>query len=266
MPDTNTIRSGGMPELGEEALDRREHRVVAAARAPARLLVGLEVGLGQLRSLPYLAAPSPTAAAAGPAPSRTTRRRPGSARAARARAGRCSSPARARARTTRSTSPRFAGSGLQVAQVRRGDPPAALAHAPRAGADRAVARAPAEHQQVRVRVAVRPRRSGTSMPVHLGRAQLGHPLVVGAVVGDVAGAVGLLQAADAVREAGRARDRPRARQIVVARVRAGTACRSAASCGSAGRSPAGRPPTGSATARSSWRGTGRSAGSPACGR
>src|SRR4051812_43495242 len=34
-------------ELGHEALDGSEHRVVAAARAPARLLVGLEVGLGQ---------------------------------------------------------------------------------------------------------------------------------------------------------------------------------------------------------------------------
>ena len=42
--------------------------------------------------------------------------------------------------------------------------------------------------------------------------------VVGAVVGDRARAVLLLQAADAVREAGRAGDRPRAREVVVARV------------------------------------------------
>src|SRR5437588_3028913 len=35
------------PELGHELLDSREDRVVAAAWAPARLLVGLEVGLGQ---------------------------------------------------------------------------------------------------------------------------------------------------------------------------------------------------------------------------
>jgi hypothetical protein len=34
-------------ELGHEALDGGEHRVVAAAGAPARLLVGLEVRLGQ---------------------------------------------------------------------------------------------------------------------------------------------------------------------------------------------------------------------------
>jgi hypothetical protein len=38
---------GRDPQLGHEALDGGEHRVVAAARAPARLLVGLEVGLSE---------------------------------------------------------------------------------------------------------------------------------------------------------------------------------------------------------------------------
>ena len=40
---------GRDPELREEGLHGREHRVVAAARAPARLLVGLEVRLRQPR-------------------------------------------------------------------------------------------------------------------------------------------------------------------------------------------------------------------------
>ena len=48
IPEMNTVRSGGMPELGQEALHRGEDRVVAAARAPARLDRRLEVGLGQL--------------------------------------------------------------------------------------------------------------------------------------------------------------------------------------------------------------------------
>src|SRR3712207_7441649 len=43
-PYTTLFRSD--PQLREEALDGGEDRVVAAARAPARLLVGLEVRLG----------------------------------------------------------------------------------------------------------------------------------------------------------------------------------------------------------------------------
>ena len=48
MPETKTMFSRRMPELGQEALDRREHGVVAAAGAPAHLLVGGEL-LGGLR-------------------------------------------------------------------------------------------------------------------------------------------------------------------------------------------------------------------------
>src|SRR5581483_10961998 len=42
-------------QFGHELLDGREHRVVAAARAPAGLLVGLEVRLGQLVRCPAVA-------------------------------------------------------------------------------------------------------------------------------------------------------------------------------------------------------------------
>src|SRR5205807_1726915 len=116
---------GRDPELGHELLDRREHGVVAAARAPAGLLVGLEVRLGQLgrRTVPvavdldrghrpsslsiaacasfgFIAAPRSAArsqrrTAAGPEPCRTTRRRPGTWPAAPAPADRCSSRVRA---------------------------------------------------------------------------------------------------------------------------------------------------------------------------
>ena len=53
-------------------------------------------------------------------------------------------------------------------------------------------------------------RSGTSIAGDLGRAQLGHARVVGAVVGDVAGAVLLLEPADPVREARACRGSPTA--------------------------------------------------------
>ena len=43
MPETKTMFSRAMPELGHEALDRGQDRVVTAAGAPAHLLVGLEV-------------------------------------------------------------------------------------------------------------------------------------------------------------------------------------------------------------------------------
>ena len=48
MPETNTMFSRLQAELGQEALHRGQDRVVAAARAPADLLVGLEVLQGLL--------------------------------------------------------------------------------------------------------------------------------------------------------------------------------------------------------------------------
>ena len=43
MPETNTVFSRLTPSVRERALHRREDRVVTAARAPAHVLVGLEV-------------------------------------------------------------------------------------------------------------------------------------------------------------------------------------------------------------------------------
>ena len=75
--------------------------------------------------------------------------------------------------------------------------------------DRAVGRAPAEDQQV---AAVGPedleRRDVVGDPGDLRLAQELHPVVVVRVVADVAGDVGLLEAADPVLEAGRAGDGP----------------------------------------------------------
>ena len=74
--------------------------------------------------------------------------------------------------------------------------------------------------RVAVRVLDLGRRQGGGDPVDLGLARAGHEVVVGRVVGDVAGPVGLLQAADAVLHAGRAGDRPRPGQrLRVAQVR-----------------------------------------------
>ena len=51
-PETKTIRSRGMPSSGMKLCTRREDRVVAAARAPAHLLVGLEVLRRELSARP----------------------------------------------------------------------------------------------------------------------------------------------------------------------------------------------------------------------
>ena len=48
MPETKTMFSLASAELGHEALDGGEDRVVTAAGAPAHLLVGLEVLHGLL--------------------------------------------------------------------------------------------------------------------------------------------------------------------------------------------------------------------------
>ena len=47
MPDTKTVFSSDDAELGEEELHGGQHRVVAAAGAPADLLVRLEVLPGE---------------------------------------------------------------------------------------------------------------------------------------------------------------------------------------------------------------------------
>ena len=86
----------------------------------------------------------------------------------------------------------------------RADPPAG-------GADRAVGRAPADDgdPRVAVRVVDLGGRQARGDPVDLRLAGAGHEVVVGRVVGDVAGPVGLLQPADAVLQARGARHGPR---------------------------------------------------------
>ena len=114
------------------------------------------------------------------------------------------------------------GERVEVAQVHLRHVVAGLADAADAGADRAVRRAPADHQHL----APRPDGSSTSSggsdvgdPVDLGLAGPDHQVVVGRVVGDVAVALALLEAADAVLEAGGAGDRPGPRQgLLVAQV------------------------------------------------
>ena len=48
MPEMNTMFSRGMPRSGIDLLHGAQDRVVAAAGAPAHVLVGLEVLLGEL--------------------------------------------------------------------------------------------------------------------------------------------------------------------------------------------------------------------------
>ena len=106
-------------------------------------------------------------------------------------------------------------------EVRLRDLVAVAAHALDRRADRAVGRAPAEHERVGA-VGVVDRELGDVVrdPGHLRRAQARHQVVVLGVVGDRAGHVGLLEPADPVLEPGRAGNRPRPRErLGVARVR-----------------------------------------------
>ena len=103
----------------------------------------------------------------------------------------------------------FAGNGFRWRRWAWATLPALAVEALDRAPDRAVRGAPAEDQQV---AAVRPedleRRDVVGDPGDLRLAQQLHPVVVVRVVADVAGDVGLLEAADAVLQAGRARDGP----------------------------------------------------------
>ena len=136
----------------------------------------------------------------------------------------------------------------------------------RGGRDRSVGRAPPEHQHLGVAVGVvdLERVDGGRDPVDLRRAQPGHQVVVVGVVGDVAGDVGLLDAADAVLEPRGAGDRPRAGQRLgvaqvgvedVVAVGVDRRCARSRARTSKLRQVLDRP--GSATARSRWRGSRR---------
>ena len=199
------------------------------------------------------------------------------ARAAAARAGRGSSRGRAPCRSGARTSPRFGGNGLRWRRCAWATGvPGACGPARHAGADRAVGRAPAEHQHARRRRSGRrPRAAGSSsaMPSTLAWRGADHEVVVGRVVGDVAGAVGLLDAADAVLEARACRGSPTAGPASPGR--AGRARRPGCRprrCGWARWRSSTRQVgqvgdvRDAATARSRWRGSRRRAGTPACGR
>ena len=159
-----------------------------------------------------------------------------------------------------------------------GDVESGLADPADAGADRAVRRAPAEHQHLGLAWGSSTSSGGQrgGDPSTLACADADHQVVVGRVVGDVAVAVGLLEAADAVLEAGCAGDRPRTGQrLLVAQVGqelldglAGRPCRDRVGAGGEGGVDrrAGRRRRGPSTARSRWPGSRRKAGSPGCGR
>ena len=158
------------PELGQELLDRGEDRVVAAAGAPARLLVGGEVLLGQRRrrrrcrwlrsaasltAAPAIASSSSSAKNGSPstlvsfASTRNSARMiftswPGVHLRDQHLAVRAHDLAGVR------------GQRVEVVQVRDGDLLAAGPHAPHRALDRAVGRAPAEHQQLGAVVVRRP--------------------------------------------------------------------------------------------------------------
>ena len=105
--------------------------------------------------------------------------------------------------------------------MRVGDPWPLLAGAANAGRDRPVRAAPAEDEQVRALLVVDLELGDVGGdPGDLARADPHHQVVVVGVVGDVARALLLLQPADPVLEAGRAGERPLARErAVVAHVR-----------------------------------------------
>ena len=172
------------------------------------------------------------------------------------------------------------GERVEVTQVDLRDVVPGLADAAAGRADRAVRRAPAEHEDLGLRrdgVVDLHRRQRVGDPVDLGLADADHVVVVARVVGDVAVAVALLEATDAVLETGGAGDRPRTREgLLVAQVGPEVGLGVARSLSTAlvvgaGREGrvdrrAARRARGSATARTRWRGSRRRAASPACGR
>src|SRR5581483_1125203 len=101
--------------------------------------------------------------------------------------------------------------------VRTGHVDALLPRAAHPGADRTLARTPAEHQQLRLRTTVDGERGHLSRdPRYLGGPQLGHASVVGGVVGDVARVGFLLESADPMLETGRSWYGPGTREALVA--------------------------------------------------
>ena len=168
----------------------------------------------------------------------------------------------------RSTSPVFAGSGLRWCRCARRDLVAGRARALRTPARIApsLEPQPSTSSQAPGSESTVERRQLIGDARDLGRTQLGHPRVVGAVVGDVAASVGLLQTADPVLEAGRPGDRPRPREPLVAAVRQERRAPILGHRRTPGRSAGRSSSVGNAsTAPTRRRGTCRRAGSRACG-
>ena len=301
MPDTNTVFSRRTPRSGNEHLQGGQDRVVATARAPPDLLVRGPVLAGRrpgsvvsVISWPrlFVARWSPrcrpracsrtsssiSAARNGDSLDLATAcgRRPGSRPAPAWRAGPGWPRGRAPGRRRAATSPRFDGKGFRCTSW------AWATLSPRARTRRtpaAMAPKVEPHPSTSTGAAPTPSGSSTSnrgMSVgdagHLGGPQVDHPLVVDRVVGDVARAVLLLEAADAVLEPGRPGHGPGAGQrLLVAHV--GPERRRAVLVGVVGarwrsrrRSRAAWPHRGGARARRRWRGTRRRGRSPASGR
>src|ERR1035437_8889165 len=123
--------------------------------------------------------------------------------AAKGQAGPGSSPARSPARTCAAAPRGWAERGAS-------DIDTVVTRQPGGFRDRSVSRPPAQDQDVGVagRVVRHQVRDALGDAIDLGLAQPRHLVVVVGVVGEVAGDVGLLDASDAVLQAGGARDSP----------------------------------------------------------
>ena len=201
-------------EVGHQHLDGGEDRVVAAARAPAHLLVARPVlagGDGDRSVGQSSRPPSASRMAASSSPAVNGHalhlgdragRRPGT-RPARSRDELARGSSRARAPAGSAAAPRrgCAGNGLRCTRWAWATLRPRARHRSTAAADGAPRRAPAERRASRRRRRRRCTSTGgmsSAMPAILAARRCDHALVVGRVVGDVAGAVLLLDAADAV--------------------------------------------------------------------
>ncbi len=278
------------PEVGQERLHGLEHGVVAAARAPAHLLVGGELlaGLRPVRGGHERGAQRGQVDGGhrvSPRSERWSRNWSCELLGAERHAAHGREPlhvdqvavAQQRGELAevhlRADDAVVAAQHLlevrrhrvEVAQVHLGDRVAAPPHPSYAGADRAVRRAPADDQQPGLARRVVDLDVGHLHRVDLGLAGAHHQVVVVGVVGDLAGQVLLLDAADPVLEPGHAGRRPRAGQ----RLRVAGVGQEGLALHDATRTPARSAGSttrrAAATARSRWPGSRRTAGSPGCG-
>ena len=220
--------SRGMSEVRHELLRLRQDRVVAAAGAPADFLVGDEVLACQRYSFCcFRRHPTVTllrtnslifssiCAILNGRP--VTLFRPSASTRKRARMSICSWPRFISGISTRSnrerTSPRLRGKGFRWRRCAARDRKTPRLRPLDGRESRAVRAAPAEHEQCAFLLADDLQvRDVVGDALDLLGAEAHHAVVVLGVVAHVAGDVGLLEAADAVLEAGRAGDGPRPRE------------------------------------------------------